>query len=64
MTKLMNLKQNLKKWHEDERGLEALQTVMIIAVAAIIMLLVKEYYTSVKGWAGGLITSITGWKTT
>jgi hypothetical protein len=63
MRKIFALRTNLKKFHQDERGLEALQVVMIIAVAAIIMLLVKSNYKHIKEWMEDLVTSITNWKT-
>jgi hypothetical protein len=58
MSKLYNLTKSLKKFHNDERGLEALQVVMIIAVAAIVMLLVKNNYDKLKGWMETLVGQI------
>jgi hypothetical protein len=43
----MNL---LKKLHNDEEGLEALQVVIILAIAAIIIALVKIFWGTIKSW--------------
>lgn len=58
---LASIRNAAKKFHSDERGLEALQVVMIIAVAAIVMLLVKNNYETLKGWMETLVGEITGW---
>lgn len=60
MSKLFKLAKSVKKFHNDERGLEALQVVMIIAVAAVIMLLVRNYYDDIKEWVTGLVDQMTG----
>lgn len=57
----------IRRIHEDERGLESLQVVMIIAIAAIILALVKLFWdgpNGIKSWAQGLVTTITGWNAT
>lgn len=56
------MKKFLKRFHKDERGLEALQVVMIIAVAALILALVKLFWGSVKTWFTDLTDPIIGWK--
>lgn len=33
-----------RRIHDDERGLEAIQTVMILAIAAVALILVKSYW--------------------
>ena len=58
MSKLFNFTKSLKKFHEEERGLEALQVVMIIAVAAIIMLLIKNNYETIRKWMEKLIDTV------
>ena len=50
MSKLAHVKQAVSKFHNDERGLEALQTVMILAIAAGALVLVKNYWTDIKGF--------------
>ena len=61
MSKLTIAKNFLKRLHSDERGLEALQVVMILAVAAIVMMLVRSYYDTIQAWTEDLVTNITGW---
>ena len=52
----------LTRFHRDDRGLEALQVVMIIAVAALILALVKLFWSDVKNWVTPLVADILGWK--
>jgi hypothetical protein len=57
---------SLRRIHEDERGLETLQVVFIIAIAAIVLALVKYFWDTAgqggaKGWAQGLVTKVLGW---
>jgi hypothetical protein len=47
--------------HTDEDGMETMQIVMIIAVAAIVLLFVKSQWETISGWASGLISQVTGW---
>lgn len=61
MSKLTAFRRRLTRFHNDERGLEALQVVMIIAVAAIVMLLVKKNYATLRDWMEGLVGDISGW---
>jgi hypothetical protein len=62
MFKLMNLKKAAQKFHENESGLEALQVVMIIAIAALVLLVVKYFWdNNIYSWVKQLVTSITGW---
>ena len=58
MSKLFNFTKSLKKFHQEERGLEALQVVMIIAVAAIIMLLIKNNYEKIRDWMVKLVGQV------
>jgi Flp pilus assembly pilin Flp len=41
---------SLRKFHEDESGLEALQVVMIIAIAAMVLVLVARLGNEVVDW--------------
>lgn len=52
----------LRRFHRDDRGLEALQVVMIIAVAALILALVKLFWSDVKNWVTPLMADLLGWK--
>jgi len=47
---LARFKSTVAKFHKDEAGLEALQVVMILAVAAICLIVLKTQWTTVKGW--------------
>jgi hypothetical protein len=42
-------------WRRDERGLEALQTVMIVAIAAVCLLVLKSYWPGIRDWFNTLI---------
>lgn len=54
----MNL---LKRLHQEEEGLETLQVVMIIAVAAIVLAVVKKIWdNNIKQWVAGTIQNIAG----
>jgi|GEM_PF-6396751 len=44
------MRQSIRKLHEDEEGLSALQTVMILAIAAVILGIVKVAWNPVKNW--------------
>jgi Flp pilus assembly pilin Flp len=48
MSALNQIKNTLHKFHNDERGLEALQTVMILAAAAVALIAVKSQWVNVK----------------
>lgn len=58
---ISQIRQSLKKFHENEAGLEALQVVMIIAVASIMLIFVKTNWEQVKTWFGDLFSQVTGW---
>lgn len=58
-TRFTSLKKSVARIHNDERGLEALQVVMIVAIAAIFLIFVKTQWTTIKGWAEGLINQVT-----
>ena len=61
MTKLTQLKKSICKFHNDERGLEALQTVMILAIAAVALLIVKSKWGAVKTFFNTNIGNVTNW---
>ncbi|QDV66476.1 hypothetical protein Poly24_01620 [Rosistilla carotiformis] len=60
MKTLTKIKNQAIKFHKNEAGLEALQVVMIIAIAAIFLIFIKTNWETVKGWAQDLIDQITG----
>jgi len=41
---------SLKKSHRDARGLETLQVVAILAVAAIILAVIRVFWNDIKKW--------------
>ena len=52
----------IRKFHNDEAGLEALQVVMILAIAAVALIAVKTQWTTIKGWYDGVMGNATsGW---
>jgi uncharacterized protein involved in cysteine biosynthesis len=55
------IRRRLRAFHRDECGLEALQVVMIIAVAALILALVKLFWSDIKNWVTPLIAKIIDW---
>lgn len=61
MNTMVRIKNAARRFHKNEAGMEALQVVMIIAIAAIVLLAVKSQWTSVKEWFDGLVEQITGW---
>ncbi len=59
---MKTLKNAIARIHNDERGMETLQTVMLIAVAAIVLLFVKMYWEQIKEWFEGLVDQVLGWE--
>ncbi|MDC0936659.1 hypothetical protein OAS39_10260 [Pirellulales bacterium] len=45
---MSSIKSAVYRFHNDERGFESLQTVMIMAVAAVALLAVKEQWGNIK----------------
>jgi len=62
MTKLVSFSRAIRGFHEDEEGLEALQVVMIIAIAAVILLFIRMYWRQISNWFAGLISQIIHWQ--
>ncbi len=50
-----------RKFDQDQDGMETMQIVMIIAVAAIVLLFVKGQWNNIAGWADGLVGQVTSW---
>ena len=62
MSQFAAAKNAIKKFHSDEAGLEALQVVMILAVAAVALIVVKTKWSSIKTWFNSQMSSATtGW---
>ena len=55
------MRRRLRRFHRDDRGIETLQAVMIIAVAALILALVKLFWFDVKNWVALMLADIVGW---
>lgn len=55
-----NLKNAACHFHNDEAGLEALQVVMILAVAAVALIAVKTQWESISQWYKGVMDQGTG----
>jgi len=43
----------IRRLHRDERGMEAMQTVMIIAIAALVIVVVVKFGNKIVAWASG-----------
>ncbi len=56
------LKNRVTKFHNNEKGMETLQVVLIIAVAAIILALIVNQWDGIKEWAEQAIKTITDFK--
>jgi hypothetical protein len=50
----------LKRFHQDEDGIETLQIVMIVGVAVVILLVIVVFWEQVQTWFSGITT---GWTT-
>ena len=50
----------IKSLNRDERGLETLQVVLIIAVAAVVLAVVLALFPGIKNWAWETVEAITG----
>jgi hypothetical protein len=54
------IKLRMSRFNKNQKGLEALQVVLIIAVAAVILALVVNQWPTIRDWANGAIDYITG----
>jgi hypothetical protein len=55
------MSKSLRQVHEDEQGMETLQVVMIIALAAIVLYFVNKYWGNIKTWFDTAVNNITNW---
>jgi hypothetical protein len=55
-----NLRNRLTAFHKNEDGMEALQMVLIIAIAAIVLALVVRMWPAIAQWVTDMINSVTG----
>jgi len=53
----------VRSFHEDEDGMEAIQVIMIVAIAAVVLALLKTTWPSIQSWFKTAVQNITGWTT-
>jgi len=53
--------QAVRAFHEDEDGMEALQVVIIVAIAAVVLGLLKIFWPEIKSWTKTAVKNLTGW---
>jgi len=61
MSAITKITTSLKKFHNNEEGLEALQVVMIIAVAALALLIVKSRWSQISTWFQQKVDEVIKW---
>ena len=54
----MNL---LRRLHEDEEGMETLQVVLIVGVAALVLAFYKSLWPGIKQWYRASVQEVIGW---
>ena len=57
---LNNINNTVRKFHDDEAGLEALQVVMILAIAAVALIAVKTQWETISTWFKEMMEQGTG----
>jgi len=57
---LARFKSTVAKFHKDEAGLEALQVVMILAIAAVCLIVLKSQWTKIRDWFTTNMNGATG----
>jgi|688.fasta_scaffold14056_1 Flp pilus assembly pilin Flp len=56
------VKQAIYRFHKNEDGIEAIQVVMILAIAAVALIVVRTQWSSIKGWFNEQVSdSVDGW---
>lgn len=50
---------SLIRFHDEEDGLEALQVVVILAIAAVALLVIKRAWPMIREWFGDSIDELT-----
>ena len=58
-----NLRNKVANFNNDERGMETLQVVLVIAVAAIILALIVNKWDDIRDWAVEAIDAVTDFET-
>ena len=57
---MKTISEKISKFNNDEAGLEALQVVMILAVAAVALIAVKTQWTTISQWFKDVMGQGTG----
>lgn len=52
----------VKAFHDDEDGMETIQVVIIVAIAAIVLVALLKFWDAIKEWVKGVWTDLTGKK--
>lgn len=63
-TSLTNLRERIAAFDNNEKGMETLQVVLIIAIAAIILALIVNQWETISGWVIKSINDVTDIKGT
>jgi hypothetical protein len=50
---------NLKAFHNDEDGIETMQVVMILGIAAIVLLVLWNFFPGIKKWVKDFVDKLT-----
>jgi Flp pilus assembly pilin Flp len=59
---MRDLTKSLRAFHEDEEGMEALQIVMIVAMAAVCLIAIVKFWPTVKTWFSKETSEVTKMK--
>lgn len=58
-SELGRMRNAAKAFHDDERGMETLQIVMIVGIAAIILIVLWQFFPKIREWVNGLFGKVT-----
>lgn len=50
---LKRMSKAVRSFHEDEEGMETIQVVMLVAIAALVLITIKMFWGKIKQWATG-----------
>lgn len=56
---ISDMRQNIERFNRDEDGMEAMQVVMIVAIAAMVLIALKVFWKTIWSWADGLVSKVT-----
>jgi hypothetical protein len=54
--------ERLKEFHNDEAGMSSLQAILTIAIAAVILGLLKVFWNDIKNWFAISVAPVLGWE--